>query len=350
MIEQLQRQRYISTRPVGEEEFYDVHRILRLKIQLHMDDYGFDTSFRKAFRLIRKAFPQTDKTQVPLPKEMEICKRYMPHLDSFFWIFKGRADECGTLAASGSRGRALDVAKLFYDAGFYVYGSQRTAYDGFPFVEMAERILDDIKEPPDNKIRADIHCVTGLLHLYTDGPARTKGTERLRKTWEIRRRIYIEDSTQDNDVLSQNAANDYSVCLMNMYQFDEVDEIIRGCFKRYQIWGPESENPFEYSKYYGNYSAVLLWQGKVEEAIWHVERSLDLTQKFSGRGTHYYRRMFWLACILLQAGDVQASFEKHMEVLNARLELHGKHHENTILSLYAVAATYHHLGDLSSAM
>jgi hypothetical protein len=92
-----------------------------------------------------------------------------------------------------------------------------------------------------------------------------------------------------------------------------------------------------------------MWEGKMKEAIQSIERCIELTKKFSGQMWQYYRRMFFLACILLQTGDFQAALDRHLEVLTARLELHGKHHENTIMSTYAVGAMYHHLGDLSTA-
>ncbi|KAK1750091.1 transcription activator GutR [Echria macrotheca] len=348
MIDQLQRQRLITVKEVDGQIAYNIHRVLKSKIQNDMDDYGFADAFRKAFRLIRKAFPRTDATQVPVPEEMEICRRYMPHLDSFHKIFHERTSNHGLFPMGDTQ--PMQLAQLFYDAGFYVYGSAGTAYDGLPFMETAEKILDDINAPQDIKIRADIHSITGILNLYTSGPTRAKATERLKQAWDIRGKIWKEDPSLDNDILYQNAANDYSLCLMNMYRFEETAKIIKGYFSRFQEWGPESENPFEYSKFYGNNSAVLLWEGKVEEAKWFIERSLALSEKFAGRKALYYRRRFWLACIMMQTDEVQTALEIHLEVLNARLELHGKLHENTIMSLYAVGAAFHELGELEKAI
>ena len=71
--------------------------------------------------------------------------------------------------------------------------------------------------------------------------------------------------------------------------------------------------------------------------------------RFSGKKALYYRRAFTLANIRLQSGDLQGALDKHLEVLTARLELHGKYQEHTIMSTYAVGAMYHHLGDLDTA-
>ncbi|KAK3357865.1 nb-arc and tpr domain-containing protein [Lasiosphaeria hispida] len=349
MIEQLDRQKLIDIKMDDGEPAYGIHRVLQQKIQFDLDDYSFADAFRKAFRLIRKRFPRANSQQVPVPKDMEICRRHMPHVFNFHHIFTEHFKEHKITSTGGVQ--PVELSELFYDAGFYVWGGQATAYEGLPFLGTADKILDDMESQPNAKVRADIHCMTGLLLLNMGYEERARGTTRLKEAWEIRKAIYDLDSTLDNDVLSQNAANDYCLCLMNTYRFEEAGKILNGCLERYQtVYGPESENPFEYSKYYGNFSIILLWEGRVEEAIRSIEKSLVLTEKFSGKNSQYYRRLFMLACAFLQVGDTQKAFETHLEALNARLELQGKHHENTILSMYAVGATYHHLGDIDNAI
>ncbi|KAK0711893.1 hypothetical protein B0H67DRAFT_555798 [Lasiosphaeris hirsuta] len=349
MIEQLDRQKLISIKMNDGEPAYSIHRVLQQKIQFDLDDYSFADAFRKAFRLIRKRFPRADSQQVPDPEDMEECSRYMPHIYNFHQIFTEHFKDHMATPMGGVQ--PIELSELFYDAGFYVWGGQTTAYKGLPFLETADKILDDMKAQPNDKVRADIHCMTGLLLLNMGYEERARGTKRLKEAWEIRKAIYIEDGTRDNDVLSQNAANDYCLCLMNSYRFEEAGTILKGCLERYQtVFGPESENPFEYSKYYGNFSIILLWEGKIEEATQSIEKSLVLTERFGGKNSQYYRRLFMLACTYLQAGDTQKAFDMHLKVLDARVELQGKHHENTILSMYAVGAMYHYLGDVDNAI
>jgi tetratricopeptide (TPR) repeat protein len=350
MIEQLVRQRLITTKTTDDgEEAYSIHRVLQQKIQFDMDDYSYADAFRKAFRLIRKKFPYASPTQVPNADSLEPCSRYMPHVFSFDKVFR---DHFNDHSSAGMREtRAEELAQLFYDAGFYVWAGQTTAYDGLSFLQAADDILNKMQYDPEAKLRADIHCMTGLLLLNMGYAERARGTHRLKEALKIRKIIYAKDDTRNNDILVQNAANDYALSLMNEYRFGKAGEILLECHERYQTWGPESENPFENSKFYGNYSAVLLWEEKIDEAIASVKRCLDLTEKLAGgKDSQYYRRMFWLGNMQLQAGDHQAALDTQLEVLRQRLRLQGKHNENTILSMYAVGAAFHYRGDLPSAM
>lgn len=345
MINELSGRRLVNTKETSSgEPAYTIHRLLQQKILLDMEDYGFADAFRKAFRLIRKRFPIADPQQVPTRENWADCQEYMPHIFTFCRIFNQNSNLISTIGPN-----PVELAELFYDAGFYIWARQTTAYDGLAFLETAQKILEEIQMDPNAKIRADILCLTGLLLISSGCVERVNGLDRLRKAWQIRRNIYEKYPEHDNDVLLQNAANDYSLSLLNEHLFDEAGKMISECHDRYLVWGPESENPFENSKYYGNYSTIHMWNGDMVKAIEFQEKCLMLIEQFSGRMALYYRRAFMLACILLQSGNVQSALDKHLEVLTARLELHGKHHEHTILSMYAVGAMYHHLGDLNTA-
>ncbi|KAK0639447.1 hypothetical protein B0T16DRAFT_497542 [Cercophora newfieldiana] len=350
MIEQLERQRLISVKPTDDgEPAYSIHRVLQQKIQFDMDDYSYADAFRKAFRLIRKKFPYASPTQVPNASNLEHCSRYMPHVYSFDKVYREHFNDHNSAAMKETRPE--DLAQLFYDAGFYVWAGQTTAYDGLSFLEAADNILNQINFDPNAKLRADIHCMTGLLLLNMGYAERARGTKRLQKALQIRKNIYAKEDTLDNDILLQNAANDYALSLMNEYRFEEAGKILKDCHRRYQEWGTEDSNPFENSKFYGNYSAVLLWDGRIEKAIEYINRCLAYTERFTeGKASQYYRRLFWLGNILLQSGDTQAALDIHLEVLKERLRLQGKHNENTILSMYAVGAAFHYRGDLPSAI
>src|SRR3954463_1772183 len=90
MIDQLDRQKLIKVKEEyggGPEEAYIIHRVLQEKIQSDLDNYSFADAFRKAFRLIRKRYPMSDPQQVPVPHQMEVCRKYMPHVQSFYATF-----------------------------------------------------------------------------------------------------------------------------------------------------------------------------------------------------------------------------------------------------------------------
>jgi len=350
MIEQLERQRLITVKVTDDgEPAYSIHRVLQQKIQFDMDDYSYADAFRKAFRLIRKKFPPASPTQVPNVTNHDQCRKYMAHVYSFHKVFQEHYNDHNSAAMRETKPE--DLSELFYDAGFYAWAGQTTAYDGISFLEAADNILNSINFDPNAKLRADIHCMTGLLLLNMGYAERAQGTKRLKAALQIRKNIHAKEDTTENDILVQNGANDYALSLMNEYKFETAGEILKDCHKRYQEWGPEDANPFENSKFYGNYSAVLLWENRTEEAIAYINRCLEYTEKFTGgRWAQYYRRLFWLGNVLLQAEQTQAALDVHLTVLQERVRISGKHNQDTILSMYAVGAAFHYRGDLPSAI
>ncbi|KAF4869365.1 Transcription activator GutR [Colletotrichum siamense] len=348
MITKLKSRRLITIKEApGAETEYTIHRLLKQKIMGDMDDYSIADAFRMTFRLIRKRFPRANPQQVPNPTNWTTCQEYMPHIDSCHQVFAKERKRIQRLSAVNS----LEVAELFYDAGFHIWSRRGTLYDGLELLETAISLLDEINYDRDSKLRADINCILGLLLLELSCEDRLKGTDRLLEARRIRKVIYEQNpDDHDTDVLRMNANSDYALCLLNYHKFDEAGNEMLKCFERYQVWGVEDENPFENSKYYGNYSIVLMFQGKMEEAIGSVRKCLDLTERFSGKKAQWYRRLFLLASIYLQKGELQTALEYHLEILKARLEIDGKHDANFILSLYAVASMYHHLDKVDDAI
>lgn len=168
---------------------------------------------------------------------MDVCKRYMPHVASFFEAYKRHNKEHGLISIGDVD--PVEVAGLFYDAGFFVWGGASTAYKGPRYLEAADRILEDKKVQGNKKMRADINCIYGLLLLNMGYEQRALAAQRLQQAWEIRKHLYDQHQVVngDEDVLSQNAANDWCICLMNQYRFDEADDLLKGCLERYKLWG-----------------------------------------------------------------------------------------------------------------
>ncbi|KAI8158984.1 hypothetical protein K4K49_004321 [Colletotrichum sp. SAR 10_70] len=347
MINKLKSRRLIAVKEGADGQIeYSIHRLLKDKIMFDMDDYSIADAFRKTFRLIRKKFPSADPQQVPNPTNWSTCQEYMPHIDTFHQVFTMEQGRILPISAVSH----LELAELFYDAGFHVWSRRGTLYDGLNLLRTAISLLDRIEYDRDSKLRADINCMVGLLMLEMGCKDRIQGTDHLLEVRRIRAVIYQQHPDHhDSDVLRMNAISDYALCLMNYHRFNEAGEDMLKCYKRYQEWGTIDDNPFENSKHFGNYSIVLMFQGKMADAIDSVTRCLELTERFSGKNAQWYRRLFLLASIHLQAGDLQKALALHLEILEARLKQDGKHDANFLLSLYAVGAMYHHLNNVDEA-
>jgi len=337
MIRQLVGRKLIEVRknPAGED-VYKIHRLLQRKIIINIGmELKFDSAMRKATRLVRKQFPGASPIQAPLPKQWPTCQKLMPHVHSLWKAYKDAEVDYESFE------KTEELARLFYDAGFYVWDRPGAEYDGLGFLDKSEAILDSLKVEENHRLRADIHCMSGLLRNPMGCEQRDESLRRLRLARDIRAYQFELNPTRDNDVLLQNANTDLGILLLNSYEFREAEELFEGCLVQYRKWDPVEDNiPFEYSKYYYNAGIVRMWQKRLNEALDFLQRSVSLAERAFGKEGQFWDNLFMLACVTAQTGDLDRSLELHREVLDAKNSQFGRHSRTTILSTYAVGSLY----------
>ena len=341
MIDQLSGRKLISVRQDGTSEVYNIHRLLQQKIITDMSPSDFADVFQIVLSLVRCKYPHSSVMQIPEPDKWDDCGTYMPHVFSLHHVYKEFKGVEET----------EELAELFYDAGFHVWERDTTAYDGLAFLNSAKDILDNLGVDPNAKLRADIHSIMGEFYSGWGSKYREESLQQHTRALEIRQRAYETDPTDKNsDVLFRNATNDRATCLLSQNRFEEAGAAFQSCLEQYKFWGGETEMPFEYQKYYSNFALVLAWRGDYKQAVEFLRRSVDLSCRHSDKTWHYSMNCFWLGCVLMQAGDVQGALDAHLETLKLRVEVFGKHEAASIISTYAVGATYYELGDPDSAL
>ena len=353
MIDQLSGRKLIAVvRDETGNETYSIHRLLQTKILSDMDSYKigetfgykFSETFQSALFLIRKKYPPASPIQVPEPAKWADCEKYMLHVSSLHRIYQ-------EYNHTKRIWPTLNLAELFYNAGFHVWERQTTAYDGLSFLKCAEEQLDAIDFDPNGKLRADIHSIAGIYYNGAGSAFRDESIRKAQAALRIRQVIY-ESNPEDNDsdVLLRNAANDLASCLLNKNEYEEAGKLLEGCLEQYRTWGTEDDIPFEYAKYYNCNAFVQMRHGNYQDAIESMEKCVELAAKHSTQTWQYWQYKFSLACIIHQSGNSQKALEIHLETLNGRLDLFGQHDQNTIFSTYAVGAMYHHLKAVPTAM
>ncbi|KAK4172752.1 hypothetical protein QBC36DRAFT_337198 [Triangularia setosa] len=351
MIRALEGRKLIEVRATEDgRESYRIHRELQRKIVIDVGlQLKFDSAMRKATRLVRKRFPKAPTEQTPAPENRKLCKEYMPHISSLY-----RAFEEGERTFPGFE-RLEELADLFYDAGFYIWDSQAEGHNSLELLDAAERI-HNTKHPSTDRMsprRADIHCISGLLRYTMGCQEREETRRRLELARDIRKYVFVQSRTKENDVLLQNAATDYGLVLLNQYEFEQAEKIFEHCLEHYREWDTEDNIPFEYSKYYYNMGVVRMCQERLEESIQFLHRSVELVESAFGKDTQYWDNYFMLACAIRQAGgkdNYQRSLDMHLEIREARLNSAGKHSKGAILSTFAVGGMYVLLNDLPKAI
>ncbi|KAK3336258.1 hypothetical protein B0T19DRAFT_34270 [Cercophora scortea] len=347
MIRQLHGRALIDVKTDKQgRESYRILRVLQRKILIDISNQlKFNSAMRKATSLVRKKFPVAPLRQVPAPQNWSQCSEYMPHILSLL-----RALEVAEKIAPDFE-RTKTLAKLFYDAAFYIRDRQAIEYDGLSYLSRAETILDDLSIDPKSKLRADIHVLSSLLYSDMGSPQRDESLRRLRLALEVRRHIYdTKPSDRDSDVLLQEAAMNYGIQLLDRHDFAGAEAIFENCLKHYRAWDTEENMPFEYSKYYYNMGIVRMWQERLPEAIGFLTRSTELTKEEFGEERQYWNKYFMLACVIAQTGDFQKALSLHLEILAAKINQLRKHSKETIPSIYAVGMMYAHLDNMPAAM
>jgi tetratricopeptide (TPR) repeat protein len=340
MIAELSGRRLVQLKVPGDKQTLSIHRLLQEKILHDLDVEELNEVFGKAYCLVRKQFPRASPIQVPEPYKATACKEYAPHVLSLRRAFD----------ATAAIEPSLDLAELFYDAGFHVWELQTAPDEGVLYLETAERILDRLNYDPHAKIRADIHTAIAMLYSIIGIRFRTQNLQRFRDAHTIRQKVYELDTlSRENDILCTNAASDLGYYLFETWEYEEASKIFQACYRKYQEWGTETEFPFEYMKYYFNNARLCMHRGNYLEAINLFRRAIELSEKALGKTWFYLLVQFNLACTMLQAGDLQSALDMHLKVFAAQEKAMGKYDSATIMSNYAVGAVHYYLGDFSAA-
>lgn len=352
MIDQLHGRKLITVKTLRDgSEMYSIHRLLQTKILADIDSYKmgetfgykFGETFQSALSLVSKRYPPASASQIPEPSKWGDCEKYMLHVSSLHRVYL-------EYNPNHRIKPTLELAQLFYNAGFHVWERRTTAYNGLSFLLCAEEILEEMEFDNEGKLRADIHSIAGIFYNEAGSEHRDESIRREKAAYNIRQMIQNKSpDDRDNNVLLCNAASNLAVTLLNKNEFEEAGQLVEDCLKRYKEWGTEDDIPFEYAKYYNCQGFVQMRRGNYAEATKHFEKCVALAAKHSTQTWQYWQYNFSLACVLHQSGEAQKALEAHLHTLNGRLDAFGKHDQNTIFSTYAVGSMYHHMKDLPTA-
>lgn len=342
MIRELSNRRLISVRRQDNQDILSIHRLLQWKIleDLEKDAQKREYVFEQVFYLVRKAFPETSPIQAPQPENWPQCIKIVPHISSLR-IVVARAMPRIT--------PTLELARLLADGGTYLW-ERGKIIEGLRLMRTAEAIYNK-QSNNDDLLHAKIHIIIALLVQHFGISHRAEVLERTQKASSIReefkRRCREEEYTRSHAILLNNALAEHGCALLQYNRYKEAEAMFDQCLAKYQEWGTEDEFPFEYAKYYHHISFCKMYEGKFDEAIANMEKSIQLTTQAIGDNVHLARGD--LACIVLQAGDIRRSLEIQQKLLPNRLDLYGKSGLLTMQTYYAIGALHSYLGNLEDA-
>jgi tetratricopeptide (TPR) repeat protein len=342
MVRELKNRRLITVRRQDGQDVISIHRLLQQKIleDLDKDVQKREQVFAQVFELVRKRFPETSPIQVPEPEKWTQCMKVLPHVSSLRIVV---AKAVPRIAST------LEIARLFADGGTHLW-ERGKVMEALRLMRTSETVFKS-QAKRDKQLCANIHIIIALLVQHFGVSHRAEVFERVEKAVRIREEFRLEclqgDYTRNHAILLNNALADYGCALLQYNKHKEAETTFDRCLAKYQEWGTEDEFPFEYAKYYHHIAFCKMYQGKFDEAIASMEKSIEMTTKAIGDNVHLSYGD--LACLVLQSGDVQRSLEIQQKLLSSRLELHGKSGLLTMQTYYAIGALHSYLGNLEEA-
>jgi hypothetical protein len=327
------------------EEIISIHRSLQAKIlqDLEKDPQRKEKVFGQAFLLVRKRFPLPSPIQVPEPEKWPACIKYLRHVLSLQKAFAGQII---SIAPS------VDLARLLSDGGIGLWERGMTT-EGLQLMRSAEAILHKLNCKED-LLKANIHVIIALLIQDYGIAYLAESKDRIWQALQIRKdyqsRTPPEQYTKVDDILLHNAWSDYGCVLLQYNKYKEAEPIFTHCLTKYREWGPDESIPYEHAKYNHHMAHCQMYHRNFTEAIELAELGLHFVILATGpQSSSAHKWKFDMACIVLQSGDVQRALQLHSEVLEARVQQHGKSSFLTLQSYYAVGALHALSGHLPEA-
>lgn len=306
-----------------------------------MDKSKQQKVFDQVVALVREILPRSNPFQQPTPTHWAECQRLLPHLHTLRDVYY----KCSPHIIG-----SIDFAQLLIDAGMDQFERGITK-EGLFLLKTAEEVFAACS-PEDNQVmRANIHTMIAVMYDNTGIAQRQEAFERRKTALRIRGKIFSETARPQSkdEILLYNSEMEYAISLLHYHRFKEAEPIIEKCLVKFRQWGPESEIPFEYAKYYNKIALVRMYQGQFDEAIKLGIRGVSLMEK-TGYTFFESRFKFDLACIILQSGDLDRALKVHKEILEQRIEKLGQTNELTLHSIYAIGAIYELKGDFEEAL
>ncbi len=119
--------------------------------------------------------------------------------------------------------------------------------------------------------------------------------------------------------------------------------------KKYEEWGTEEDEPFEWAKYYFLDGMIKTLKGNPAEALGAFEKAIHLRSASISGSSQTLGYQCSVACIRLLKGEVEEGLKTHVAVHGTCCELFGETSQMSLASAYCVGATYYELGRLEEA-
>lgn len=342
--ESLTKRQLIQRDTLGTEPCLSIHRSLQLDLlfRLQKEPKKKQVAFEKAVALVRRAIPRQHETQTSVYQHWANYERHQPHILSLREIWPHNASTLYPLE---------DFASLLSDAANYMW-ERGFANDGIQCAQVAIKIYEKLSQP--NRLElAQAYTLLGVVTLEEGISGRTDGLASVIKALELRKE-HIESpppgGSSHEQLLYANAWNDFGCALLEFSNYDEAEKYIRHALAIKERNSTKEKEPMEFGETYMNLALIRASQRRFKDASDLISQAVDLATKAHGfQSASTQSWCFYWAMILFDSGDKKGALEKHLAVLNERINDFGDSGTRTRESYYALGAVHHANGDLKEA-
>ncbi len=249
--------------------------------------------------------------------------------------------------------QTLDFALLLRDIGTYLnqsggWNECRVA------MQSVNEILDAISYDPNGWIRTDVEADLGIGYEWIGISGRSNMVKHYERSLEVRQSLVDAlppaDVTQAMEIILWTGWTDLACAHLEREQFEDTEDILNKALVHYKRWAPETELPYEHSKFYENMSWVRCWQGKYEEALEYVRHGAKLCELSAGKTSGWTLLYYYhVSHVLFNSGKHLEAITASLEVLRSRIEVFGESHHFTVDSYYSTGAMHFECGNIDEA-
>jgi hypothetical protein len=303
--------------------------------------------FDQALQLIRTVFPREVVLLHQDPGKWPLSQKYLPHVVALNTAF---------CQSNPKIGGSVELVRLFNDAGsFLFYWEMRTG--AIPLFQSAESICVDLLPSLGNRISGYFSRTLAVLSIYSQCAGiqgRLDALEKNRLAEKMQEQFFqhLEESERTPVIKVEYARTFIDGGWATAQQ--ELDQLTldlceKGLMK-YKEVGTENTIGVRFGSLYGLQSFQHLLRHQVDNAVKLINRSCELCDDILGVDSYSAIQFtFYKACILSCTGKRQEALQQHTRCWEARQNLLGNSHPDTLSSQYWVAICHQHIGDLETA-
>ena len=316
---------YKSSRQAQKDEYYDLHRLVRLVMFGYLRrNNEFNISMEKATLIMLERLTRNYNSYT----EREAGRTYFPHaaviLSSFKTLHGAISSQVIGLASTAQLEMESDL--LFRTSDYLVYTGEYNL--GQSMIQRSFAIRDKVLGPEHEKT---LDCLSQMMWFLGEERKHKEAIQLGRRMLPRAKKALGPDHPLTLRIMTHLG---YNLTEQKMYK--EAGKVLqRACQLAQRKFGEENRVTLHVME---TWSLNLMYQGKHEEAEQIMRKIIPLRKKVHGEESrNTLTTMSYLAECLSESGKYETAEEMTRSLLRIRTRVFGEEHPDTLLSMSDLA-------------